>query len=88
MPMAALISLSRLTEVFRKLGFLPRSDGSNIFERSEDHLMFFPDVRDGQVTLIDVFRQIQRWQVDEPLAEKFLETLSELGEACLSSPPA
>ena len=79
MPVAAYITVVRLREVFEKLGFFPRSDGTDIFERPEDHLMFFPDVRHGRVTLIDIFRGIETWQVDEPLVERFLEALMEMG---------
>jgi hypothetical protein len=79
MPVVASITVVRLREVFEKLGFFPRSDDTDTFERPEDHLMFFPDVRHGKVILIDIFQSIEAWQVDEPLAERFLEALMEMG---------
>ena len=79
MPVVAVISISRFKDVCETLGFSPRSDDPRIFERQEDHLMLFPDVRDGQVTLIDIFMQIEKWGADEGLADRFLETLYEMG---------
>ena len=79
MPVVAVISVGKLREAFEKLEFFPRSGDLNVFERQKDHLMFFPDVRDGRVSLIDVFRSIEEWQVNEPLAERFLEALFEVG---------
>ena len=79
MPVAASISIARLTEVFGKLGFYARSDDSYIFERPEDNLMFFPDVRNGRVVLIDIFGSITAWKVVEDLTERFWEALVEIG---------
>ena len=78
MPVAAAISYTRLREVFEKLGFFPRPNDPNVFERS-DHLMFFPDIKDGKVTLIDVFTSIEASQDGELLTERFWEILNEMG---------
>lgn len=79
MPVVATISVGRLRQVFNELEFFPRADDPDIFERTKDHLMFFPDVRDGRVSLIDIFRSIEAWQGDELLSERFLETLMKVG---------
>ena len=79
MPVAATISESRLREAFARLEFFPLKGDPSIFERQRDHLMFFPDVRDGRVTLLDIFHSIQEWQADEELTDRFLEALMESG---------
>ena len=79
MPVAATISVTRLRETLARLNFIPQKSDPTIFERSSDHLMLFPDIRNGRVTLVDIFRSIQEWQADEQLADKFLEALMEAG---------
>ena len=59
MPVVAVILADRLRKVFKRLGFFPREDDPDILERPKDHLMFFPDVRDGRVILIDVLASIE-----------------------------
>jgi hypothetical protein len=79
MPVAASVSIHRLIEAFAKLGFFPREDDPEILERPEDHLMFFPDVRDGRVYLFDIFRSIKCWEGNEGLAYGLIDAIFELG---------
>ena len=79
MPAVATISVTRLGEILAKLEFSPQEDDPTIFERPRDHLMLFPDIRDGRVTLMDILRSIQEWQADEQLTDRFLDALMEAG---------
>ncbi len=79
MPVAASLSLAELTEVLERMGFYPREDDPTVFERPSDHLMLFPDVRNGRVTLRDILDSIEEWQGTENLTDRFMEIFNELG---------